>query len=75
MAGALIVQVECYSDTAYADRPLAVIFERKRLTVKDVISAEHVPTGKHFRVRLEDGRETDLYYAEAEDLWTIPGSI
>jgi hypothetical protein len=75
MVGALIVQVECYSDAAYADRPLVVVFEGKRLIVKDVISAERIPTGRRFRVRLDNGRETDLYYAEAEDHWTIPGSI
>jgi hypothetical protein len=73
MGETLIVQVECYSDTAYADRPLAVIVEQKRIPVARVLAENLTPTGKHFRVELQDGRLVELNYEENEDSWRMTG--
>lgn len=73
MGEALIVQVECYSDAAYPERPLAVIVEQKRIPVSKVLAENLSPTGKHFRVELEDGRLVELNYDENEDHWRMTG--
>lgn len=75
MDGPLIVKVECHSGAAYADRPVAVCVEEKRLPVATILSEERLPTGKHFRVELEDGHVLELSYFESEDIWKATGLV
>jgi hypothetical protein len=73
MDGALTVEVECYSGSAYANRPRAIRLGSERLTIETVISEAYTPQGKRFSVRLTDGRIVGLDYLEVHDLWKATG--
>ena len=63
--------VECHSGYTYAERPTALRWEGKRLTIEAVEQAWRVPGGRRFRVRTEDGRVFELFYGELYDEWRI----
>ena len=63
--------VECHSGYTYAERPSAIRWEGKRLTIETVEQAWRVPGGRRFRVRTEDGRVFELFYGELYDEWRI----
>jgi hypothetical protein len=63
--------VECRSDSQYAERPLAFVWEGQRQKVTDVLSQWRTPDGMNFKVRTESGSVYDLRYIEARDEWTI----
>ena len=63
--------VECHSGYTYADRPTVVRWQGQRLAVEAVLQSWHVPGGRRFRVRTEDGRVFDLSYGELYDEWQI----
>ena len=73
MGGALVVEVECYSGSGYANRPQAIRIGSRRLLIEKTLSEARTPQGKRFNVRLEDGRLVDLDYLEAQDLWKATG--
>lgn len=73
MGGTLVVEVECYSGSGYANRPQAIRTESERLLIEKVLSEARIPQGKRFSVRLEDGRLVDLEYLEVQDLWKATG--
>jgi hypothetical protein len=63
--------VECHSGYTYAERPTALCWEGKRLTIEAVEQAWRVPGGRRFRVRTDDGRVFELFYGELYDEWRI----
>ena len=63
--------VECHSGHTYADYPLAFQWESERLEVSEIEREWRSPAGKHFRVRISDGREFELVFSEIDDGWRI----
>lgn len=63
--------VECHSGHTYAERPTAVWWEGERLEVEAIEQEWRTPDGKGFRVRLANGMEFELLYAESDDEWNI----
>ncbi len=60
--------VELHSGAVYAQKPLALIWEGKRLVVTEILSEGRTPNTKWFRVRTEDGELFELTYSEVPDL-------
>jgi hypothetical protein len=63
--------VECRSDSEYAERPLALTWQGKRLEVAEIVASWRGPGEKGFRVKTVDGRAFDLMYREIPDEWQI----
>lgn len=63
--------VECRSDAAYAERPLAFTWRGERREVAQVLQRWRSPAGKGFRVRAQDGDVFSLFYDEDKDAWQI----
>jgi hypothetical protein len=66
----VIVSVECYSGSAYAERPTAFIWEGIRLEIGAILNRWRTPVGNVFRVQTIDGLEFELAYDEGVDRWT-----
>jgi hypothetical protein len=64
-------RVVCFSGHRYAQRPIAIIWEDKRLEISDVEAEWHTPEGKRFWVRTVDGDGFDLSYSAEKDEWLI----
>jgi hypothetical protein len=64
-------QVECRSEIAYAERPVALTWQGKRLLVSEVLVSSRVPEGMRFRVRTKDDQVFDLVYDQAGDTWLV----
>ncbi len=63
--------VECHSEFAYAERPVALTWEGQRSEIASIIAAWRVPERRCFRVQTRDGRLFELTYREADDVWQI----
>lgn len=63
--------VTCHSGYQYAQRPAALHWEGDRLEVEQIEAEWRTPGGKHFRVRVWDGRLFELTYDELGDEWII----
>ena len=63
--------VECHSDYTYAERPIAMTWEGRRLEIVEIPVQWHTPNEKCFRVLTSDGQEFELSYQEATDEWHI----
>jgi len=69
--------VECYSGSAYGEKPEAFSWEGQRYTVAEVLSEGRTPQTKWFRVRTEAGDLFELSHYEAaggspyENEWQI----
>jgi len=64
-------QVECRSEIGYAERPVALIWEGRRLLVSEVLVSVRVPEGMRFRVQTEDDQVFELVYDQARDTWLV----
>ena len=64
-------EVECRSDTEYADRPLALTWQGRRLEVAEIVASWRGPGEKGFRVKTTDGQAFELAYRELPDEWHI----
>jgi len=62
-------RVECRSEDSYAQRPVAIWWQGKRLEVESVESEWRTPRGKAFRVSTRPGSRFELLYNELEDSW------
>ena len=63
--------VECLSGFRYADKPVALSWEDRRLEII-VIQAEWLsPDGRHFRVHTNDGQDFELIYRETDPERTV----
>lgn len=63
--------VECHSGYAYAERPVAFLWEGNRLEIEAIEAQWRIPDGKRFRVRTQDGRIFELFYDELCDEWRV----
>jgi hypothetical protein len=63
--------VECHSDYTYAERPIAVRWQGRRLEIQAIEARWRVPGGHGFRVRTEDDQILELFYAELYDEWRV----
>ncbi len=63
--------VECHSGYEYAERPVALRWEGRRLEIEQVEAQWRIPGGKRFRVRTQDGRTFELFYGELYDEWRV----
>ncbi len=63
--------VECHSGFEYAERPVAVWWQGRRLAVAAVEAEWRISGGKKFRVRTDDGQLFELLYVELYDEWRV----
>ena len=63
--------VECRSDWAYAQRPLAFTWHGKRLEVKAILAERRTPEGMYFLVINNENEHFELIYEQNPDQWTI----
>ena len=63
--------VECHSGYEYAERPIALHWEGKRLEIKSIESEWRIPGGHCFRVQTVQGPVFELFYGELYDEWRI----
>ena len=64
-------KVECHSGYAYAEKPVALTWEAKRLEITEILAEWRTPQAKHFRVRTSDGQTFELSWLEASGEWQI----
>jgi hypothetical protein len=57
--------VECHSDYTYAEKPVALTWEGRRLEIVEILAQWRTPEEKRFRVRTSDGQGFELSYREA----------
>lgn len=65
-----VVSVECYSGTRYAERPVALTWNGKRLSIESVERAWQTPNGMAFTVRVAGGFRFELTYLPTSDQWS-----
>ena len=63
--------VECYSGFTYADKPVILTWEDRRMEISRILAEWRTPEKNHFRVRTAEGREFELAYSQATDEWQI----
>lgn len=63
--------VECHSGFTYADRPVALTWEGRRLEITRILAEWRTPQENHFRACTSDGREFELAYNQTLDEWQI----
>lgn len=63
--------VECYSGYTYAERPIAVRWEGRRLAIEAIEARWRIPGGQGFRVCTEDGQVFELFYGELDGEWSV----
>lgn len=63
--------VECRSESAYAEHPIALYWEGQRLPVVEVLATWRIPEGLRFRVCTEGSQVFELDYDEANDVWKV----
>ena len=63
--------VECHSGYTYAERPIALRWEGRRLAIEAIDARWRLPRGHGFRVRTEDGQIFELFYGELDDEWQV----
>lgn len=63
--------VECRSDSEYAERPLALTWQDRRLEIAEILARWHGPGERGFRVKTVDGQAFELTYREIPDEWLV----
>ena len=63
--------VECHSEYEYAEKPVALTWEGKRLEIVAILERRRIPGAKCFRVKTADGQIFELFYDELHDEWRI----
>ena len=63
--------VECYSGTTYAERPVAVHWQGRRLAVEHVLRAWRTPDGPGFEVTVAGQHRFGLQFDEATGTWDV----
>ncbi len=64
-------QVWCRSESRYAERPVAFVWEGQRMEVRQILAQWREPAGPGFRVLAEDHRVYTLQYDEASQAWSV----
>lgn len=65
--------VECHSGFTYAEKPVALMWEGRRLEIMQITAQWRSPEAHHFRVCTGNGQEFELAYHEADNEWQITG--
>ncbi len=67
--------VECLSDSIYAERPIALTWEGRRLEITEILARWRTPRERCFRVRTRDQAVFDLTLDETDGwhIHPIPG--
>jgi hypothetical protein len=63
--------VECHSEYAYAERPIGLTWEGRRLEIVKILAEWRTPDEKHFRIRTQDGQQFELSYRETTLEWQV----
>ena len=63
--------VECLSGFTYADKPVALTWEGRRLEIVVITAEWRTPDERHFRVRTTNGLDFELTFGEAVNEWQI----
>ena len=63
--------VECRSDSEYAERPLALTWEDHHFEIAEIVARWRGPHEKGFRVKTTSGQAFDLTYRELPDEWLV----
>jgi hypothetical protein len=63
----MIDNVECYSGSAYDERPMALTWQGKRYTIRKILSQGRTPLVKWFQVQIDAGDLFELSYNEAAE--------
>jgi len=63
--------VECRSDSEYAERPLSLTWDGTHYEIAEIVARWRGPTEKGFRVKTTNGRAFDLTYRELPDEWLV----
>ena len=64
-------QVYCRSDSKYAERPVAMMWEGEKLEIKDILASWRTPDGISFHVLAVNEQLFNLHYSESIDNWQI----
>ena len=65
-----VVSVECYSGTRYAERPVALTWYGKRLSIEAIERAWQTPDSRAFVVRVTGDLRFELTFLLSRDQWT-----
>jgi hypothetical protein len=63
------VVVECRSDFRYANRPLRLVWEGKKLEITRILDESAIPDGWMFSVLTASGQRFKLKYLALDDHW------
>ncbi|MBN2149645.1 MAG: hypothetical protein JW726_19815 [Anaerolineales bacterium] len=63
--------VECRSDSEYAERPTALVWEGERLEITEILQRWRTPQEKQFLVRTRLHGLFMIAYSFQEDCWSI----
>ena len=63
--------VQCRSDSAYAERPVALHWQGERLEVVEILARWRSPEGVGFRVIVGGGQVFELFYLETDSAWVV----
>jgi hypothetical protein len=63
--------VECHSGFTYADKPVALTWESRRLEIIEITAQWQSPEARHFRVRTNNGKKFELSYHGLDNEWQI----
>ena len=61
----------CRSDSEYAERPVALYWQGRRLEISQILARWRTPEGKHFLVEVQENALFDLYYDECLKTWQV----
>jgi len=63
--------VFCRSDSDYAERPLALIWQGQRFEIIEILARWRTPEGRRFLVKTDNLMVFNLYYDENEKSWQV----
>jgi hypothetical protein len=63
--------VLCRSDSTYAERPLALLWQGRRYEIIEILARWRTPQGRGFRVQTETGQGFVILFDEAKQTWEI----
>ena len=63
--------VICRSDSSYAERPVALLWQERQLAIIAILDRWRTPQGKGFRVVAGDDEIFELFYDEYKDHWSV----
>jgi len=63
--------VECHSEYKYAEKPIALTWQGRRLEVLEILGCWQTPGAICFLVKTADGQLFEVSYREQFDEWRI----